>query len=210
VDSTGDTNPHYFDADPSITSNPATIELVLPDVYLTLGTDSGVFSGGKVDSGTRYLLREHPPILSTTRAILDLGCGYGPIALTCAKRAPAAVVWGVDVNNRALSLATMNAEQNDITNASFGQPEDIPAGVRFDLIISNPPIRIGKAALHDLLNTWLSRLNDNGRAWLVVQKHLGSDSLSTWLNQQGWPTERLRSRKGYRILETRSRVEARQ
>ncbi len=210
MDSTGDTNPHYFDADPSITSDPATIELVLPDVYLTLGTDSGVFSGGKVDSGTRYLLREHPPILSTTRAILDLGCGYGPIALTCAKRAPAAVVWGVDVNNRALSLATMNAEQNDITNASFGQLEDIPADVRFDLIISNPPIRIGKAALHDLLDTWLSRLNDNGRAWLVVQKHLGSDSLSTWLNEQGWPTERLGSRKGYRILETRSRAEARQ
>jgi 16S rRNA (guanine1207-N2)-methyltransferase len=210
VDSTGDTNPHYFDADPSITSNPATIELVLPDVYLTLGTDSGVFSGGKVDSGTRYLLREHPPILGTTRMILDLGCGYGPIALTCAKRAPDAVVWGVDVNNRALSLATMNAEQNDITNASFGQPEDIPSDVRFDLIISNPPIRIGKAALHDLLDTWLSRLNDNGRAWLVVQKHLGSDSLGTWLNQQGWPTERLGSRKGYRILETRSPAEARQ
>ena len=208
MDSTGDTNPHYFDADPSITSSPTTIEFVLPDVYLTLGTDSGVFSGGKVDSGTRYLLREHPPIPGTTRAILDLGCGYGPIALTCAKRAPDAVVWGVDVNNRALSLATMNAEQNDITNASFGQPEDIPADVRFDLIISNPPIRIGKAALHDLLDTWLSRLNDNGRAWLVVQKHLGSDSLSTWLNQQGWPTERLGSRKGYRILETRSRAEA--
>ena len=207
MDSTGDTNAHYFDADPTISSNPATIELVLPDVYLTLGTDSGVFSGSKVDSGTRYLLREHPPILGSTRTILDLGCGYGPIALTCAKRAPDAVVWGVDVNKRALSLATANADQNNITNARFCQPDDIPADVRFDLIITNPPIRIGKAALHELLETWLSRLNDDGRAWLVVQNHLGSDSLNTWLNQQGWQTQRLGSRKGYRILEARARTE---
>jgi 16S rRNA (guanine1207-N2)-methyltransferase len=206
VDSTGDTNPHYFDAEPTITSNPATIELVLPDVYLTLGTDSGVFSGIKVDSGTRYLLQEHPPILDTTRMILDLGCGYGPLALTCAKRAPEAVIWGVDVNNRALSLATANAEQNHITNAHFGQPDEIPADIGFDLIISNPPIRVGKAALHDLLETWFSRLNENGTAWLVVQKHLGSDSLNAWLNQQGWPTQRLGSRKGYRILESRART----
>ena len=194
----------YFDADPTVASRPKTIELVLPDVYLRLNTDAGVFSGDKVDAGTRYLLQEHPPIPEHTRTILDLGCGYGAIALTAASRAPHATVWGVDVNNRALALAKTNAAAHDITNANFGTSSEIAPDTTFDLILSNPPIRIGKTALHDLLTTWLMRLAPNGVAWMVVQKHLGSDSLATWLTEQGWPTSRLGSRKGFRLLETRN------
>ncbi len=197
----------YFEADPSVASNQRTIELVLPDVFLTLTTDSGVFSNRKVDSGSRYLLQEHPPIPEGTQNILDLGCGYGPIALAAAKRAPDATVWGVDVNNRALELATANAEANNIANARFGTAEQVPADMSFDLIISNPPIRIGKQALHELLTIWLDRLTPDGQAWLVVQKHLGSDSLADWLTANGWATTRLGSRKGFRILETHSRTE---
>jgi 16S rRNA (guanine1207-N2)-methyltransferase len=196
----------YFDADPAAASKRGTIELVLPDVYLTLTTDSGVFSGSKVDSGSRYLLQDHPTIDPSATTILDLGCGYGPIGLTAAKRAPQATVWGTDVNTRAIGLANENATANDIENAHFVTAQEVPGDVRFDLIITNPPIRIGKAALHDLLTEWLDRLTPDGRAWLVVQKHLGSDSLAAWLTDQGWATTRLGSRKGYRILETLART----
>ena len=177
------------------------------DVYLELTTDSGVFSAGAVDKGTRYLLRAMPDIATLPalpKSILDLGCGYGPIALTMAKRAPEAHVWGVDVNERALGLATENAAANDIENVSFGTADVIDPDHRFDLIVSNPPIRIGKPALHELLSTWMPLLNPQGRAWMVVQKHLGSDSLATWLTEHGWATERLSSKTGFRILETQA------
>jgi 16S rRNA (guanine1207-N2)-methyltransferase len=206
VSSTGTSDSHYFEADPSVASNPQSIELVLPDVFLALTTDAGVFSGSKIDNGSRYLLQEHPPIGVDVETILDLGCGYGPIGLTAAKRSPQAAVWGIDVNTRAIDLANQNARANGIGNATFSTPDAISDDLRFDLIISNPPIRIGKAALHDLLETWLARLTPQGRAWMVVQKHLGSDSLASWLTTQGWETTRLGSRKGFRLLETRART----
>jgi len=202
-----DPQAQYFDAEPTVQSKQQLIELVLPDVYLSLTTDTGVFSGSKVDNGTRYLLQEHPPIGGEVSTILDLGCGYGPLGLAAAKRAPKAQVWGIDVNERAVALANSNAESNNVSNARFCLAADVPEDLRFDLIISNPPIRIGKAALHELLTVWLDRLAPQGRAWMVVQKHLGSDSLATWLDNQGWPTERLGSRKGFRILETLPRTE---
>lgn len=197
---------HYFESTPSAPSNRRSIELVLPDVYLELTTDSGVFASGGVDKGTRYLLRSMPELTSLPApplSILDLGCGYGPIALTMAKRAPGARVLGVDVNERALGLAEENATANGLANVAFAAADAVDPDQCFDLIVSNPPIRIGKAALHELLNTWLPRLNPGGRAWMVVQKHLGSDSLATWMTEHGWPTTRLSSKSGFRILETR-------
>ncbi len=131
---------------------------------------------------------------------LDLGCGSGPIAITMALRAPALDVWAVDVNERARALAAANAAANGAAISVAG-PDDVPADVRFDVIWSNPPIRIGKDALHELLLTWLPRLTPGGRAVLVVQKHLGADSLQRWLVAEGFPTTRLASAKGYRLLE---------
>lgn len=203
--SPGSSDSHYFDAAPATSSSPRTIELVLPDLFLELSTDSGVFSAQQVDGGTRILLKDHPPLASLPTApahILDLGCGYGPIALSAAKRAPDAHVWGVDVNERALELAQSNAASNGIENVTFGRADQIPAEQHFDLILSNPPIRVGKQVLRDLLATWLDRLTPQGRAWMVVQKHLGSDSLAAWLTEQGWETTRLSSKAAYRILET--------
>ena len=199
-------NSHYFEADPDLASNPRTIELVLPDVYLSLGTDSGVFSNRKIDSGSRFLLQEHPAIDVAVQNILDVGCGYGPIALAAAVRAPHAQVLGVDVNTKALDLARANAAANNVGNASFFLPDEVDPTLRFDLILSNPPIRIGKQPLHELLELWLDRLSPDGRAWMVVQKHLGSDSLADWMTTQGWETTRLGSRKGFRILETLPRA----
>ena len=133
--------------------------------------------------------------------LLDLGCGYGPIALALARRAPDAIVWAVDVNQRALDLCAANATANGLTNVRAVKPDMVPPDVRFGGIWSNPPIRIGKRALHDLLLSWLERLDEDAHAWLVVQKHLGSDSLARWLEETGWPADRRVSRAGYRVLE---------
>jgi 16S rRNA (guanine1207-N2)-methyltransferase len=132
--------------------------------------------------------------------LLDLGCGYGPIALTMASRAPTATVWAVDVNERALSLCRQNADEAGLANVHVTRPDDVPPDIRFRVIWSNPPIRIGKSALHELLVHSLSRLEDGGEAYLVVQRNLGSDSLQQWLTEQGWPTERVVSRRGFRVL----------
>src|SRR5262249_34473620 len=130
----------------------------------------------------------------------DLGCGYGPIAITLARRAPAAIVWAVDVNQRALALCAENAATNGAHNVRCVAPDAIPAEVAFATIWSNPPIRVGKAALHEVLGRWLGRLTPEGVGHLVVQKHLGADSLAAWLSAHGFRVARQGSRQGYRYL----------
>jgi 16S rRNA (guanine1207-N2)-methyltransferase len=190
---------HYFDPDPAVHSRPGTVTLDLPDLSVTLAVDRGVFAAGRVDAGTTALLRQAPPPPARGH-LLDLGCGYGPIAVTLARRSPAATVWAVDVNRRALTLAGANAGSLGLTNVTVAAPDEVPDGVAFEAIWSNPPIRIGKEALHDLLVRWLPRLTPGGEAWLVVGRNLGADSLAAWLDAQGWPTRRHASKSGYRIL----------
>ncbi len=196
--------PQYFDESPSAPSRQEEVQVELGDTSFVLRTDRGVFSHGRLDPGTAVLLRGAPPPLAAG-TLLDLGCGSGAIALALARRAPAATVWAIDVNERARQLTAANAAANGIGNVVVAEPAAVPDDLRFDAIWSNPPIRIGKAALHELLATWLARLTPTGRAVLVVQKHLGSDSLQQWLTAQGWPTSRLASAKGYRLLDVAPR-----
>ena len=193
---------HYFSTDPAVGSRPTTVRLDLPDVGFDLQADRGVFSATRVDPGTKVLLLEAPPP-APAGDLLDLGCGYGPITLALAARAPGATVWGVDVNERARALTASNAEAAGLANVRVAAPDEVPADVRFATLWSNPPVRIGKAALHDLLVRWLGRLAPGGVAVLVVQKHLGSDSLHRWLEGEGWAVERRASRMAYRVLEVR-------
>lgn len=181
-------------------SAPSSVRLVLPDLTLDLSTDRGVFSREGVDPGTKLLLLE-APMPATAGDLLDLGCGYGPVALTMARRSPGATVWAVDVNERARDLCAANAGAAGLTNVRVCPPEEVPSSVRFTTIWSNPPIRIGKPALQTVLSTWLARLDRGGSAVLVVQKHLGSDSLARWLGEQGFGVRRIVSRAGYRLLE---------
>ena len=176
------------------------VRLTLPDIALELTTDRGVFARDGIDAGTKLLLLE-APAPSPAGDLLDLGCGYGAIAVTMARRSPAATVWAVDVNRRALELTAENAAAAGCTNVRAVEPHEVPADVTFATIWSNPPIRIGKDALHELLATWLARLAGDGTAVLVVQKHLGADSLARWLVDQSHGVTRLRSRLGYRLLE---------
>jgi 16S rRNA (guanine1207-N2)-methyltransferase len=192
---------HYFDEQTDAPSMPRDVELWLPDMSLTLTTDRGVFGYDQIDAGSKLLLLKAPaPPL--TGNFLDLGCGVGTIALPLARRAPEATVWAIDVNDRARELCAANAAANGITNLRVGTPDEVPGEVRFDCIWSNPPIRIGKPALHDMLLLWFGRLSPAGTATMVVHKHLGGDSLQRWLTDQGYPTERIASSSGYRILQS--------
>ena len=196
---------HYFDQHPTVASRPSQVEINLVDLSVTLTSDRGVFSSDRLDPGTKLLLTETPRVTDDTVA-LDLGCGWGPIACVTALRTATGRIWAVDTNTRARTLTELNAEATGAGDRiTVASPTEVPKSVRFDRILSNPPIRIGKQALHQLLETWLSRLNPDGRAHLVVQKHLGSASLSRWLTDQGFPTIRLVSRSGYRILEVNPR-----
>ncbi|GIH26697.1 16S RNA G1207 methylase RsmC [Acrocarpospora phusangensis] len=198
------TGAHYFEERPRAASRPGTVSLILPDLHLRLETDRGVFSPDKVDLGTRILL-ESVPAPPAEGDLLDLGCGYGPIALTMASRAPGATVWAVDVNRRSVELTARNAASAALDKVRSVHVDEVPPDVRFRAIWSNPAIRIGKAALHEMLTRWLDRLTPDGVAYLVVQKHLGSDSLQRWLTEQGWHAGRHTSRAAYRILKVTPR-----
>lgn len=180
------------------------VEVNLPDVSLTLTSDRGVFSAEKLDGGTKLLLLEAPPLTANDNVILDIGCGWGAITCVAAVRAPHAEVWGIDVNERARSLTSENADAVGVADrVHVAAPHEVPADLVVNRILSNPPIRVGKQKLHEILLRWLPHLAPSGVAHLVVQRHLGADSLARWLIEQGYPTERLTSRAGFRILEVR-------
>jgi 16S rRNA (guanine1207-N2)-methyltransferase len=196
---------HYFTADPASDGElrGRTVELAgAPVQVLTAG---GVFSPHGLDKGTAVLLRSVPPP-PAQGTFLDLGCGWGPLALTLGLESPGARVYAVDVNRRAVDLARRNAERLGCAGIVAREPDDVPDDVTFDLIWSNPPIRVGKAALHDLLRRWLPRLAEGGTAYLVVGRNLGADSLQTWLAATfpDLTVGRASSAKGFRVL----RVEA--
>jgi 16S rRNA (guanine1207-N2)-methyltransferase len=201
----------YFAERPTAAHRPGTVHVVLPDMHLSLTTDSGVFSPGRLDAGTRLLLETAPPP-PAEGDLLDLGAGYGPLALVMATRAPAARVWAVDVNQRAVELCERNAAAAGLGNVrcrvltagvAGATPDSAELPGSFQLIWSNPPIRIGKDALHKMLTTWLGRLAPGAPAYLVVQRNLGSDSLQRWLASAGWQADRVSARAGYRVLEVR-------
>ena len=188
----------YFEAEPGIASRPGRVTLALADLTAELAVDRGVFSSARIDPGTLVLLRALPPLADGT--VLDLGCGYGPIACTLAHRSPGSTVWAVDVNQRAVALTVANAASLGLPNVHAAGPDGLPDDIRFDAIVSNPPIRVGKDALHGVLERWLPRLAPGGEAWLVVHRHLGADSLAAWLAAGGRGVERRASKQGYRLL----------
>lgn len=193
---------HYFSSKPADDGALRTVKVSLAGRELEVLTAGGVFSPGHVDLGTRVLLDEVPGPPATGH-VLDLGAGWGPVALTLGLEAPDATVWAVDVNERALDLVRRNAARVGLSNVNAALPDDVPDDVRFAAIWSNPPIRIGKAELHELLRRWLPRLDAGATAWLVVQKNLGADSLQRWLAEDlgdGWRVERAATAKGFRVL----------
>lgn len=191
---------HYFSSEPTSADVRRTVQARIWGRDYTFTTATGVFSRDRLDIGTAVLLREVVPP-TTSGTFLDLGVGYGPIACALAVEVPDAVVWGVDVNTRALELTTENAKAAGVADRVHPVlPDDVPEDLRFDQLWSNPAIHIGKPELHKMLLRWLGRLKPGGVAWLVVGKNLGGDSLQRWLTEQGYPCQRVASAKGFRVL----------
>lgn len=193
---------HYFSKEPLTPLKPKTIQIPVAGISQQVTTASGTFSPQQLDFGTEVLI-EQMDELAQTGNLLDLGCGWGPIALNLGKLRPTSTVWAVDVNNRSLELTAKNATELGISNIQVSLPEQVPEELKFAGIWSNPPIRIGKKELHALLLHWLPRLETDAEAFLVVQKNLGSDSLQKWLAEElaeGYEVSRHTSIKTYRVL----------
>ena len=198
---------HYFSATPSGPDNRRPLRAALDGQVRDLVTAGGIFSPDGIDKGTAILLSEVPPPTGTR--LLDIGCGWGPLALTMALQSPGAEVWAVDVNERSLELTRENARRLGLEKVTAALPDDVSPDLSFDTIWSNPPIRIGKDALHELLLRWLPRLAEGGTAWLVVQKNLGSDSLQRWLASElpaDYDVGRAATAKSFRILRVTRRA----
>lgn len=194
---------HYFSPAPRSDSTTRTIRARLAGRDVELLTAAGVFSPDHLDQGTRVLL-DTVPKPPASGHLLDLGAGWGPIAVSLALHSPDATVWAVDVNERALGLVRRNCRRLGISNVNAVLPDDVPAEVRFAQIVSNPPIRVGKAELHAMLSRWLPRLEPDAAAWLVVAKHLGAESLQRWMGAElGLDVERAENSKGFRVLAVR-------
>ena len=198
---------HYFSNEPVGEFRPKSIEVTLAGKKISVQTAGGIFSPDHVDTGTLVLLElldEAPKIGN----ILDIGCGWGPIALSLAINNPHATVWAVDVNERALQLTRMNAEKLGLSNIKVCKPEEVPTDLEFSGIWSNPPIRVGKDVLHEILLTWLPRLEKDADGYLVVQKNLGADSLHRWLEAElpeNYSTIRIDTAKSFRVLRVRNK-----
>lgn len=197
---------HYFSETPETEFKPRPVQVELAGRKVTVTTANGIFSPSGIDKGTAILLQEAPDPQGTR--MLDIGCGWGPITLTLAMLAPQAQVHAVDVNSRSISLTERNAAALGLSNVTVGTPESVDSELRFDTIWSNPPIRVGKEVLHEILLTWLPRLAPGGDAYLVVQKNLGSDSLQKWMDAQlgqlhpgEFEVSRYATSKGFRILQ---------
>jgi 16S rRNA G1207 methylase RsmC len=201
---------HYFSGAPEGPLNPRRIRVELAGRTVEVSTAGGVFSPDRLDAGTAVLLTNSPPP-PAGGDILDLGCGWGPLALPMALLSPGATVWAVDVNARALDLVRRNAESLGLRNVRPVTPDEVPDDVRFAALWSNPPIRVGKDVLHGMLLRWLPRLDERSDAWLVVQRNLGADSLQRWLESSlrpGFGVHRAATGRGYRVIKVRRHAQA--
>lgn len=198
---------HYFSETPGTEYKPKPITVELDGRKVEVLTAGGIFSPDRLDPGTSVLLA-HLDEAPKSGNILDVGCGWGPIALSLAARSPHATIWAIDVNERSMKLTRTNAERLGLSNVKVCRPEEIPADLQFDGIWSNPPIRVGKEVLHEILLTWLPRLSEGAESYLVVQKNLGADSLHRWLEAElpaGFSTIRVDTAKSYRVLRVKNR-----
>ena len=196
---------HYFSQEPGSALKPKEILIPVAGQMVTVTTASGTFSPAQLDFGTEVLI-EQMDLAPESGDILDLGCGWGPIALNLAKLRPGTKLWAVDVNTRSVELTAKNAKDLGLSNISAVVPDEVPEDLLFSGIWSNPPIRIGKKELHELLLKWLPRLQVGAEAYLVVQKNLGSDSLQKWLTEElagKFEVSRYTSIKTYRVIKVK-------
>jgi 16S rRNA G1207 methylase RsmC len=198
-------NDHYFTANPQADLLPKSVSFEVAGETLTLTSSSGTFSSNRLDKGTAVLLQLADSFPAQGN-VLDLGCGWGPIGISIAKLRPEVTVTGIDVNQRSVELANQNAKKLGLSNFKALLADELLEETKFDEIWSNPPIRIGKSALHEILEKHLGQLAPGGRAMLVIQKQLGAKSLFEWLEDKypGWKIRKARNDRGYWVIEVAS------
>ncbi|MFB9329531.1 class I SAM-dependent methyltransferase [Paenibacillus aurantiacus] len=191
---------HYYEKTPTAQHDRQMHETVLRGFKFRFMTDAGVFSKTGIDYGSRVLI-DNVDVPSNAE-VLDVGCGYGPIGLTLARLAVEGHVTMVDINERAVELARENAKLNQISNATILQSDLFEAvGARqFDILVTNPPIRAGKAVVHRILEEGASLLKPGGSMWVVIQKKQGAPSAEAKLAAVFGNVEEVTKDKGFRIL----------
>ena len=193
---------HYFSEHPTGEVRTREVEVNLAGSPRSVLTAGGVFSPDRLDRGTEVLLRSLHELEPLNTPLLDLGCGWGPIALAAALENSSRDIWAVEVNERARALAQENARRLGVSNIRVVHPDDVPPDISFGEIRSNPPIRVGKSELHAILSRWVPRLAPGGAAYLVVAKHLGAPSLEAWIaaSFQDFRVDRLSRSKGFHVI----------
>lgn len=201
----GTVTDHYFSEKPATPAAERDIDVTIRDRDYRVTTSAGVFSHDGVDRGTQVLFR-YAPTPPAGGVALDLGCGWGPISLALAAETEARII-AVDINERARHLTRMNAERAGATIEVLtpGEALEIVTETGITTLWSNPPVRIGKTALYELMETWLAHLR--GQAHLVMSKNLGADSFASWL-QGNYDVARLGTAKGFRVLQVSPRQQS--
>ncbi|UMT81107.1 class I SAM-dependent methyltransferase [Staphylococcus roterodami] len=195
---------HYYDEDPSVSSNEQRIQYQVNQHLIHLITDNGVFSKDRVDYGSDVLiqtfLKTHPP--GPSKRIADVGCGYGPIGLMIAKVSPHHTITMLDVNHRALALVEKNKKLNDIDNVIAKESDALSAveNESLDFVLTNPPIRAGKETVHRIFEQAFNKLDANGELFVVIQKKQGMPSAKKKMEVLFGNVEVLNKDKGYYIL----------
>ncbi|HII40840.1 MAG TPA: class I SAM-dependent methyltransferase [Thermoplasmata archaeon] len=191
---------HYSSARPTSRRRPAEVSVVVHGLPLTLQTDAGVFSRGSLDRGTELLIEALD--LGPCELILDLGCGYGAIGIAASRLSDGGHVVLTDVNERAVRLARENLRANRVTNAEVraGDLYEPVAGMAFDHIVCNPPIRAGRAVVDRIVSEAPAHLLDGGRLWLVARTRQGADAIRTRMANAFGHAEIVRRGSGYKVL----------
>ena len=192
-------NDHYYTRDPQSASRPAECRFEYRGVSLNFTTDAGVFSRGEVDTGTRLLLEALPEEMAGE--ILDLGCGWGVIGISIARKWPETRVTMADVNLRALELTRENAKRNRaevICTESDGM--EAFAGKTFDAVVTNPPIRAGKQVIYKMFADAAGCLKPGGALYLVIRKQQGAESCIRYLQTLYKRTEKLDKSGGFWVI----------
>ncbi|MCI3923303.1 class I SAM-dependent methyltransferase [Paenibacillus sp. TRM 82003] len=192
---------HYYSKQPTTASDRNKIEATLRGKRYTFVTEAGVFSRREVDFGSKLLIESM--IIPPEAQVLDVGCGYGPIGLTAAELAKEGMVTMVDVNERAVETARENAERLGIRNVRIVQSDQYEAlgDERYDVILTNPPIRAGKSVVHSIFEGACERLRPGASLWVVIQKKQGAPSAFAKLEELFGDVREVTKDKGYRIFQ---------
>jgi 16S rRNA (guanine1207-N2)-methyltransferase len=188
---------HYFINDNDIKSNEKKNKVFINEQSFSFWTDNGVFSKKGLDFGTRTLL-ESIPMKEIHGNVLDFGCGYGPIGITLAKQTDANVDM-LDINERALNLTLKNIKENKVNANTILSNLYDNINKKYDHIVSNPPIRVGKEILFKILFGAKEHLKENGKLWIVVNKNQGAKSLVKELENE-YKVEIICKNKGFYII----------